>query len=136
MERAAVSPGSTISQLRRGSGISQAELASRMGTTQSAIARLEAGRLSPSFRTLEKAFAALGHRVELVADPPLTHGSPISGLLPPLAQARAMPYGQAAIDAVDATQIRAGRQRTPDQRLNHLAGSTRGLRRLLDGIER
>ena len=44
--------------------LSQAELARRMGSTQPAIARLEAGRVAPSLDTLDRAAAALG--VELV----------------------------------------------------------------------
>ena len=40
------------------------ELARRMGSTQPAIARLEAGRVAPSLDTLDRAAAALG--VELV----------------------------------------------------------------------
>jgi transcriptional regulator with XRE-family HTH domain len=48
-------------------GITQAEIAQRIGTTQSAIARLESGRgkHSPSLATLQKYAQALGYRVEL-----------------------------------------------------------------------
>jgi ribosome-binding protein aMBF1 (putative translation factor) len=45
--------------------ISQAELASRMGTTQSAIARLEGGGVSPSLATLRRYAAAAGLRLEI-----------------------------------------------------------------------
>ena len=34
--------------------LSQAELASRMGTTESVVSRLESGRVKPSTRTLER----------------------------------------------------------------------------------
>ena len=37
---------------RRRAGLSQAELAARMGTSQSAIARLESGQTLPSTKTL------------------------------------------------------------------------------------
>ena len=43
-------------------GLTQAELATRMKTTQSAIARLESGRTPPSTRTLEKVARATGTR--------------------------------------------------------------------------
>jgi len=43
--------------------LSQSELAERMGTQQTAIARLEAGRSSPSITTLRKLAAATGSRL-------------------------------------------------------------------------
>jgi ribosome-binding protein aMBF1 (putative translation factor) len=53
-----------IHDLREKRGLTQKELAERLGTTQSAIARLEAGNIAPSLPTLDKVAAALG--VELV----------------------------------------------------------------------
>jgi transcriptional regulator with XRE-family HTH domain len=53
-----------IRELREKRGLSQRELAERLGTTQSAVARLEAGNVSPSLPTLDKVAEALG--VELV----------------------------------------------------------------------
>jgi len=52
---------------RAAAGMSQAEIAQRMGTTQSAVARLESGRgkHSPSLATLRKYARALGYRVDL-----------------------------------------------------------------------
>lgn len=52
---------------RADAGITLADLAERMGTTQSAIARLESGRgkQSPSLSTLRKYARALGCRLEL-----------------------------------------------------------------------
>ena len=43
--------------------LTQAELARRLGTTQSAIARLEGGRVSPSFATLLRYAEATGTRL-------------------------------------------------------------------------
>ncbi len=43
-------------------GLTQAELAQRMHTTQSAIARLESGRALPSMRTLARFAEATGSR--------------------------------------------------------------------------
>jgi ribosome-binding protein aMBF1 (putative translation factor) len=56
--------GGQIRRLRDTHGISQAELGRRIGSTQPAIARLEAGRVSPTLETLDRVAAALG--VELV----------------------------------------------------------------------
>jgi transcriptional regulator with XRE-family HTH domain len=52
---------------RAESGLTQAEVAERIGTTQSAIARLESaeGRHSPSIATLQKYAKALGYKVEV-----------------------------------------------------------------------
>ena len=50
---------------RARAGLSQAELAERMGTSQSAIARLESGRTLPSAKTLLRFAKATGSKVEL-----------------------------------------------------------------------
>jgi len=52
---------------RTAAGMTQAEIAKRIGTTQSAVARLESGggKHSPSLATLEKYAHALGCRLEL-----------------------------------------------------------------------
>lgn len=52
---------------RAAAGITQAEVAKRIGTTQSAIARLESGKgkHSPSLATLQKYAHALGCHLEL-----------------------------------------------------------------------
>ncbi len=46
-------------------GLSQAELAARMATSQSAIARLESGQTLPSARTLLRFAEATGSRLQL-----------------------------------------------------------------------
>ena len=48
---------------RTAAKLTQAELASRLGTTQSAVARLEGGRVSPSFATLRRYAEATGTRL-------------------------------------------------------------------------
>ena len=55
-----------ISQLieaRNKKGITQEQLAEKVGTRQSAIARLEAGNVSPSIAFLEKITQALGSKL-------------------------------------------------------------------------
>jgi transcriptional regulator with XRE-family HTH domain len=56
-----------VLKARAASGLTQAELAARVGTTQSAIARLESGtpKHSPSILTLQRYARAMGHRVEI-----------------------------------------------------------------------
>jgi ribosome-binding protein aMBF1 (putative translation factor) len=45
-------------------GLSQTLVAARMGTSQSAVARLETGEIDAKFSTVERFAAALGHKVE------------------------------------------------------------------------
>jgi transcriptional regulator with XRE-family HTH domain len=56
-----------VLKARTESGLTQAEVAARVGTTQSAIARLESGasKHSPSIATLQRYASALGYRVEV-----------------------------------------------------------------------
>jgi transcriptional regulator with XRE-family HTH domain len=49
-----------VYRLRTDARLTQAELADRMGTTQSAIARMEGGGARPTLETLEKLAAAVG----------------------------------------------------------------------------
>ncbi|WP_084962467.1 helix-turn-helix domain-containing protein [Thermoactinospora rubra] len=52
-----------LSAERRASGLSQTEVAARMGTSQSAVARLESGDGDVRASTLERYAAAVGHRI-------------------------------------------------------------------------
>jgi transcriptional regulator with XRE-family HTH domain len=56
-------------EVRVRAGLTQAELARRMKTTQSVIARLEGGRVRPSTRTLEKLARATGSRLRISFEP-------------------------------------------------------------------
>ncbi len=58
-----------VAKARRRAGLSQAELAKRMKTTQSTIARLESGRGLPSTRTLGRFAKATGHRLKISFEP-------------------------------------------------------------------
>lgn len=50
---------------RRAAGLTQAEIAARMRTSQSAVARLEAGRSEVRLSTLQRYADALGHTVRV-----------------------------------------------------------------------
>lgn len=52
-----------ISRARANAGVTQVELAKRMGTTQTAIARLESGRVAPKTSTLERFADAIERRL-------------------------------------------------------------------------
>ena len=53
----------SLATRRRELGLSQTEVAARMGTSQSAVARLEAGAADVRLSTLERYAAALGQRL-------------------------------------------------------------------------
>lgn len=59
---------SAVIGARARAGLTQAELAERMGTSQSAIARLESGRGRPSVATLEKLAKATGSRLRIALE--------------------------------------------------------------------
>ena len=62
-ERRRTVTGQLVS-LRRELGLSQTEVAARMGTSQSAVARFEAGDLDVRLSTVERYSTALGARLE------------------------------------------------------------------------
>ncbi|MGH3992932.1 MAG: helix-turn-helix domain-containing protein [Pseudonocardiaceae bacterium] len=53
-----------LAAARREHGLSQTEIAARMGTSQSAVARLERGDVDARLSTLERYAAALGRTVD------------------------------------------------------------------------
>jgi transcriptional regulator with XRE-family HTH domain len=58
-------PGQLLREARRSRGASQARLAIRAGTTQSAISRIERDQVSPSVETLRSLLHLLGADLEL-----------------------------------------------------------------------
>ena len=67
-------------RLRTEAGLTQAELADRMGTTQSAIARMEGGGSRPSLDTLEKLARAVGADLVVGFGPNLSDNRSIAKL--------------------------------------------------------
>src|ERR1700683_2949194 len=61
---------SAVIDVRNRAGLTQEELARKMGTTQPVVARLESGRSRPSMRTLERLADATGSRL-LISFAPL-----------------------------------------------------------------
>ena len=55
---------SALAACRMDLGLSQTEVAARMGTSQSAVARLESGEADVRLSTLERYAAALGQRLD------------------------------------------------------------------------
>ena len=99
-----MTPATIIRAARQAAGLTQSELATRLRTTQSAIARLERPGSNPRIETLDAAVRATGHRLEL---------HPV--------QLRA---------ASDEDQIRARLELSPAERLAAFQSSQRNVRRL------
>ena len=60
---------SAVIDVRNRVGLTQQELARKMGTTQPVVARLESGRTRPSMRTLERLAEATGSRLLISFEP-------------------------------------------------------------------
>ena len=54
---------------RSRAGLTQTELARKMGTTQPVVARMESGRIQPSMRTLQRLAQATGSRLMIRFEP-------------------------------------------------------------------
>lgn len=59
---------SIVKEARRRAGLTQAELAARVGTTQSAIARLEAGATAPALERVDALVRACGFSLAIELD--------------------------------------------------------------------
>jgi transcriptional regulator with XRE-family HTH domain len=99
-----ISPSTLIKDARRSAGLSQTELARRMDTTQSAVARLESPGSNPRLGTLDRAIAAAGQELELSA--------------------------RASAPQVDETMTASNLHKSPAERLRYYAAAYRDLRRL------
>src|SRR5580698_5638257 len=65
-----------LAEQRQAAGLSQTEVAARMGTSQSAVARLESGPADVRASTLERYAAAVGRQITWQLDRP---GEGVSG---------------------------------------------------------
>lgn len=102
-------PAATLRRARLDAGLTQAQLAARLGVTQPTVAALERPGANPRVRTLERALGATGHKLEL-------H----ERILPP----------------VDETQIADRLRLTPADRLDLFQRSQTNLRSLVAGARR
>ena len=72
-----------IRAAREESGLTQTELAARTGTTQSAISRLESGRVVPTLVVLERVAEATGRPITVVVGPGPKRSAPAAAGSPP-----------------------------------------------------
>ena len=59
----------SLIEARAAAGLTQAQLAERMETTQSVVARLESGRVNPSTRTLQRIARSTGTTLRISFEP-------------------------------------------------------------------
>jgi transcriptional regulator with XRE-family HTH domain len=103
-----------LRRARLDAGLTQSELAERLGVTQPAIAALERPGANPRMATVDRTLAALGQQLSPASiEPVLTR-----------------------IDAVDETQLRARLALTPDERLAAFTRANTRLQRLAGGARR
>jgi transcriptional regulator with XRE-family HTH domain len=101
-----------VREARKRAGLTQAELAARAGTTQSAIARIENGAVSPSLTHLTELVRAAGFDIDV----------------------RLVPY-----DDHDLSMALRNRTLTPEQRLENMLAAQRfgsELRRAMQDAKR
>lgn len=63
--RLAIEVGEKVRDAREAAGLSQRDLAARMGTSQAAVARLEAGGVGATLTTLQKVASALDLKISV-----------------------------------------------------------------------
>src|SRR3954452_19354033 len=95
-------------EARKRAGIIQAELATRADTTQSAIARLESGRTSPSLEQVERLLRLCGFQLVV---------------------------GLAAYDDSDILQAEAAVRRTPTERIERMEAGVAFARELQAAVK-
>jgi len=66
-----------VRRVRVAASLTQAELARRAGTTQSAVSRMESGRVTPSLAALDRVADAAGRPIILVVGPSFEHPAPL-----------------------------------------------------------
>lgn len=79
--------GELLLQSRRGAQLTQAELAERAGTSQSAVSAYESGAKAPSLHTARRLLDACGHRLVLEARPVIRRGASSLAALAPVISA-------------------------------------------------
>lgn len=97
-----------IRRARRDAGLTQAQLATRMGTTQTAVARMERRGANPTVATLSRALGAAGQQLTLDSSP-----------LPTV---------------VDEEQLSAHLRLTPSERVSAHDAAYRNTARMMRGI--
>jgi transcriptional regulator with XRE-family HTH domain len=104
-------PDLLVRDARRAAGLTQAELAARLGVSQSAVAKLEREGANPTVQTLDRTLRAAGFRLQLIAP---AWSSPVDEPGP----------------SIDESLIRQALERTPAERIESVERMHEDMRRL------
>jgi transcriptional regulator with XRE-family HTH domain len=104
-------PDLLIRDARHAAGLTQAELAARLGVSQSAVAKLEREGANPTVETLDRTLRAAGFRLQLIA-PAWSSSADEPG------------------PSIDESLIRQALERTPAERIKSVERMHEDVRRL------
>jgi transcriptional regulator with XRE-family HTH domain len=107
-----MSPAALLKEVRRRSGLTQAQFAERAGTSQPVISAYENGRRDPGYTTLRRLIEAGGESLALALAPPVNGLLPAAGvgehaarLADVLSLADAIPRRRASAAVLDAPRL-------------------------------
>lgn len=109
-----MSPSTLLRRARQSAGLTQAQLAARLGVSQPVIARMERRSSNPTWDTLVRALRATGHEIELTRRSSPAVDLDVAQLrerllLTPAQRLRVFERSQQNLDHLRATARRRGR---------------------------
>lgn len=109
-----MAPSALLREARQAAGMTQAQLAERLGTSQPVVARLERRNANPTWETLVRALRATGHDVRLAPLPTPPVGIDLGQVRERLAMSpgerlRTFQDSQRSLDSLRAKARRAAR---------------------------
>ena len=134
--KAALKVAQSIRQLRAAEGLSQDELARRMGVSQPFIARLESGTSDkkPSFETLAKVARAFGRELSIHFVEPAAAGETTEGLFEPIDLGDNPGLLEAQSAVVVGKRTRGYIRRHPDQQYFVVGSDAKGVVHIPDSV--
>jgi transcriptional regulator with XRE-family HTH domain len=110
-----INVGALVADARTRAGLTQRALADRAGTSQSAVARIERGQVSPSVATVRRLLAAAGFDLRLALVPRVEGADPVV---------------EAYKRDVDRTLLRDNLRKSVDRRLRDMEAFRKSAERL------
>jgi len=107
-------PATLLRSARRASGLTQRALARRAGTTQSVIARIESGAVSPGWKTLQRLLSRAGFELDATLTP---RARAASHMLEDVARILSLTPEQRLLELRNAARFFAAARRLSDGRI-------------------